>query len=422
MVFQIKTRSMTQNINPRTTRKVHVSRWGLRAMTFYVQAFIALTLFITSECALGQACTDIANQSRLSVVHIQAEMTSKATGAVTVRGGTGFVVSTSGLVITNKHVIAPTADSEPGVKITASVGSQQGAYSPMHWLANSDVSDIAILQFNDTSRTWTPIVIGNPWLIDVGHPLCSMSFPLDVEFVLARGAVTGKGAPYGWWYSDMPSNPGDSGAPVFSAIDGKVVALKVGDRDDAKGLSYIIPINLATPLLESYAGLQVPVEHDRRDGAVATQYTNNTIECKLSSHPFARGYCSVTQCPNGQWVRGSATLLSSGDVIVKQGLETDRLDLGICGWVQFRLISSSGAVLGYGYNQRRCIGAKRLGRARIEDLPPDHVKVPAPIANKVSSIELSSFCAGERLAPLGFGGDSGPANGTVSLIIGEPTK
>jgi hypothetical protein len=355
-------------------------------------------------------------------VHIQAEKTSKTTGAVRVFGGTGFLVSASGLVVTNRHVVGPEPDSESEVKISGAIGSQQGQRSPMHWLANSEITDIAILQFADTSRTWKPVVIGNPWQADVGHPLCSMSFPLDIEFTIARGVITGKGAPEGWWYSDMPSNPGDSGAPVFDASDGKVVALKVGDRDDAKGLSYAIPINLAGSLLAAYAGVEVPREHDRGDSATATQYTNNTVDCKMSDKPFARGYCSVKQCPGGQWVRGSATLLPSGEVVVKQGLETDRLDLGVCGWLQFQLLDSAGSILGYGYNHARCIGAKPPGNVRIEDLPPDHVKVLAPIANRVASVEISSFCSGEPFPPSFFGSNSGPQDGTISLIIGAPPK
>jgi len=386
------------------------------------RAWVLLVWLSVVPGAYGQSCSDVINQNRLSVVHIQAEKTSKSTGAVKVFSGTGFLVSASGLVVTNKHVVAPEPDSDPEVKISGAVGSQQAQHSAMHWLANSEITDIAILQFSDTSRSWRPVVVGNPWQTDLGHSLCSMSFPFDLEFIMARGVVTGKGAPYGWWYSDMPSNPGDSGAPVFDASEGKLVALKVGDRDDAKGLSYVIPINLAGSLLAAYAGIEVPSEHDRGDTAAATQYTNTAVECKVSDKPFARGYCSVKQCPGGQWVRGSATLLTSGEVVVKQGLETDRLDLGVCGWLQFQLLDTAGSILGYGYNHARCIGARPPGNARIEDLPPDHVKVLAPIANRVTSVEISSFCSGEPFSPSFFGSNSGPQDGTISLIIGAPPK
>jgi S1-C subfamily serine protease len=353
------------------------------------------------------------------VVHIEAEKTMKATGVVKVFGGTGAIVSSSGVVLTNKHVVVQ-GDDVDEVRIYASIGSQAAQLEPMHVLALSGTTDLAVLQFNDTSKTWRPVTIGNPWAIDIDHPFCSMSFPLDIEFLMTKGTLSGKGAPNGWWYSGLASNPGDSGAPVFDAADGRVVAIKVGDRDDAKGLSFIIPINLAGSLLRDFAGLDVPNEREALDTAKPTPYSNKELSCSVSTAPFARGYCAVKQCPQGQWIRGSATLLPTGDVVLKQGLETDRLDLGICGWVQFQLLDSTHSVIGYGYNQQRCIGAKSPGGARIEDLPPDHVKVPAPIANRVASIELSSFCAGDVFAPLGLGGNSGPQKGSISIVIGAP--
>jgi hypothetical protein len=46
----------------------------------------------------------------------------------------------------------------------------------------------------------------------------------------------------------MPSNPGDSGAPVFVS-SGEVVAIKVGGYDNAQNINLLIPLNLAEGLL-----------------------------------------------------------------------------------------------------------------------------------------------------------------------------
>jgi S1-C subfamily serine protease len=375
---------------------------------------------LQSSCE-AQDCSNTTEQNRSSVVYLHVEKTTQNTGATKVLGATGFVVSSSGVVLTNRHVVKKDTETDE-VIVSGAIGSQAGQLRTMHVLATSDSSDTAALQFDDTSQTWRPVSVGNPWPIDVGHPLCSMSFPLNIEFLIARGNVSGKGAPNGWWYSDMPSNPGDSGAPVFDAADGKVIAIKVGDRDDAKNLSYLIPINIADPLLRTYAGISVPEKHEMVDSAKPSAYTNSNISCKVSTEPFARGYCSVKQCPNGQWSRGYASLLPGGDVVLKQGLETDRLDLGICGWSEFQLLNDSGGILGYGYNERRCVPAKAPGSARIEDLPPDHIKVPAPIANRVAAIQVTSFCGGDTLAPLGIGESRGPQKPTLSIVIGTPPQ
>lgn len=223
--------------------------------------FGVLTLDFNCPSMQAQECSGIVSEHRSSVVYLKVLRVVKNTGAVRTFEATGFLVTGTGVVFTNRHVVA-TGDSTDEVKISGAVGSRAKDPQPMHVLGVSEQTDIAAIQFNDTGGRWNPVIVGNPWILGVGHQLCSMSFPLDVEFLSARGSLTGKGAPGGWWYSDMPSNPGDSGAPVFDAATGRVVAIKVGDRDDAKNVSFIIPINLANSLLRTHAGIGVPDEHE----------------------------------------------------------------------------------------------------------------------------------------------------------------
>jgi hypothetical protein len=382
---------------------------------------ICLIMSIAAVSLNAQQCETITRDNRQSAVHLEADKADGTTGAEEIIGGSGFIVSAAGVVLTNRHVITPKKVGDQ-VTVSGAIGSAAGQLQKMHLLAVSESSDLALLQFDDTSKIYKPVTIGNPINVDVDHPLCSMSFPLDIEFLIAKGTVTGKGAPSGWWYSNIPSNPGDSGAPVFDANDGKVIAVKVGDRNDATGLSYVIPINQANTLLLNFVGLEVPQGADRRDTATSSPYLNSEIDCVKSTHPFARDYCSVVQCPNGQWVRASAKLLLGGDVVVTQGLETDRLDYGICGWAEFKLLDESMHILAYGYNSRACIPAKLPGPARIENLQPTHVKVPAPIANKASSIQTTSYCAGDQFSPLGLGNASAPPSPTLNVILGAPPQ
>jgi hypothetical protein len=124
--------------------------------------------------------------------------------------------------------------------------------------------------------------------------------------------------------------------------------------------------------------------------------------CEQSTHAFARGFCAVEQCPNGQWSRGSAKVSEDGTVYITQGLETDRVDYGICGWVQFELKDDSNKTLAYGYTEKRCIPAKALGRARIETFPAVTQKIPVEVARKVTNIQVSAVCAGDKFAPFGM--------------------
>lgn len=107
-----------------------------------------------------------------------------------------------------------------------------------------------------------------------------LSNQIEFEFMwplpATVGTLGGKSATRGWWSTDMPSNPGESGAPVFSDSTGKVVAIKAGGYDDAQKLNLVIPINLAGPLLT-----QVP---DLSTIPSATAPTNFPVDTLISGN------------------------------------------------------------------------------------------------------------------------------------------
>ena len=223
-----------------------------------------------------------------------------------------------------------------------------------------------------------------------------------MEFFVSGGMVNGKGDSSGLWYATMDSERGDSGAPVFDATDGKVVGLQIGAPKEGTAPSrvmYVIPINRGGSLLLDYAGVRVPTKEERVDTVVPTTYSNDKIQCQISSQSSAAGYCAVTQCQDGQWVRGTAALLRDGYVTVQQGLETDR-HFGVCGQIEFNLVDSDGVVLGSGNSQNRCILAKSSDYSRPleradEKFPEERVYVPAPIANRTAKIQVSAVCTGK---------------------------
>jgi hypothetical protein len=96
--------------------------------------------------------------------------------------------------------------------------------------------------------TYKHVLRGKATDVKVGDNLCSTSFPTDKESFFTDGRMSGTGAEGGLWYTQMPSNAGDSGAPVFLA-SGKVVAIKVGGYEKLQNVNLVIPINLAQDLL-----------------------------------------------------------------------------------------------------------------------------------------------------------------------------
>lgn len=141
--------------------------------------------------------------------------------------------------------------------------------------------------------------------------------------------------------------------------------------------------------------------------------------CTPSSHPFSRGYCSVVQCPGGQWSRGTAELTPDGTVILKQGLETDRADQGICGYVEFKIKDGSGNTVAYGYTKDDCIPGKGGGKARIVNKPPVTEKVSKEIMDKAASIDVYAVCSDGNFSPIGISLSKEDVVKAITIFVGS---
>jgi S1-C subfamily serine protease len=217
--------------------------------------------------AVGQDCTAPASQYRQGVVSLNIKKIKKETGQVTVGDGTGFVVSPAGYVLTADHLVArdPTTDD---VKLNGSLGSIYATPSPLRIVDEDKAADIALLKFLDESHQYVPIRLGNPWDVAIGAELCSLGYsvPLHADYRTTVGSLsslTGQddaNAVNNLWTTQLPSNVGESGAPVLRLPDKGLVAIKYGGERPgvAQNVNYIIPINLAQPLLWKYAGIVLP--------------------------------------------------------------------------------------------------------------------------------------------------------------------
>jgi hypothetical protein len=105
---------------------------------------------------------------------------------------------------------------------------------------NEDSSlDLALLKFEDTSQRYFPVLLGDA-NITTGTQVCSGGFTQNFEYNISQGIPAGEN--HGHWLTDMGSNPGDSGSPVF-LISGEVVGIKVGGYEKLQKLNELIPLN-----------------------------------------------------------------------------------------------------------------------------------------------------------------------------------
>ena len=170
-------------------------------------------------------------------------------------GGSGFVISSEGYVVTCSHVVG---DPEAEYAV---ILDPKHKY-PAKILAKDPLVDLAILKINDKSLP--SIELADSDKIELGETVVAIGNPL-VEFddTLSSGIVSGLsrkitaygGLPLkatslrGLIQTDAAINPGNSGGPLVN-MDGKVIGVNTAQVLGAQNIGFAIPINYAKNILE----------------------------------------------------------------------------------------------------------------------------------------------------------------------------
>lgn len=160
--------------------------------------------------------------------------------------GSGFLVDSRGLVLTNNHVVK-------GSSFLA-VKTAETSRFPASLMVTDEINDIAILRVNPAAVEGLAVLdlakdsIDSP-PVGVGERVVAIGSPLTAENIITSGIVSkiGQGA----IFSDVNINPGNSGGPLFD-LTGKVVGINTFALSHAgsPGVSGIIRIYLTKALLE----------------------------------------------------------------------------------------------------------------------------------------------------------------------------
>lgn len=169
---------------------------------------------------------------------------------VKVSGGSGFITSSDGIILTNRHVVSDQ-------KAEYSVVLNDGRKFPVKILDQDEIFDIAILkieakdlptiEFGDSSKLelgQTAIAIGNALgqfqnTISVGV-VSGLS-----RFITASSTISGEASKLrGLIQTDAAINPGNSGGPLID-ISGKVIGINAACVFGAENIGFALPINSA---------------------------------------------------------------------------------------------------------------------------------------------------------------------------------
>lgn len=168
--------------------------------------------------------------------------------------GTGFFVDSSGYILTNHHV-AGEADT---ITVVLSDGTRLDA----HAVWSDSVLDLAVVKC-DEGGPFSPVTLGSVEELAVGDPVAAIGTPLDLSFqhTVTAGIVSGMNrtlqVPTATGLSfleelvqtDASINPGNSGGPLVT-LEGKVIGINTVKVQDAEGMGFAIPSDLAKPIVE----------------------------------------------------------------------------------------------------------------------------------------------------------------------------
>ena len=162
--------------------------------------------------------------------------------------GSGFIIDSSGYVVTNNHVIAEATE----VQVTLTDGRQ----FPAEVVGADPKTDLALLKIDAPTPLPTVSFGGSDavrvgdWVVAVGNPF-GLGGTVTAGIVSARGRDIQAGPFDDFLQIDAAVNQGNSGGPAFG-IDGKVIGITTAifsPNGGSVGIGFAIPANLAKPVI-----------------------------------------------------------------------------------------------------------------------------------------------------------------------------
>jgi len=168
----------------------------------------------------------------------------RSQGGVPSRGlGSGFIVGSDGVILTNAHVVADASDIQ--VKLT------DRREFKARVVGLDKATDVAVLRIE--ARDLPTVKLGDPARTQVGEWVLAIGAPFGFENSATAGIVSARArslpnegyVPF--LQTDVAVNPGNSGGPLFN-LAGEVIGINsqiYSQSGGYMGLSFAIPIDVA---------------------------------------------------------------------------------------------------------------------------------------------------------------------------------
>lgn len=176
--------------------------------------------------------------------------------------GTGFVVDSNGLIVTNKHVVSMAG-------ATYKVITKDNKEYPVRQISRDPNNDIAIIKIDPSAgsgQVLQPVELGDSTNLKVGQFVVAIGTALgEFRHTVTTGVISGLGRgiqagnPLEGYVerlddviqTDAAINPGNSGGPLLNSA-GQVIGINVAVASGAQNIGFAIPVNTVKSTLEQF--------------------------------------------------------------------------------------------------------------------------------------------------------------------------
>ncbi|MDE2025739.1 MAG: trypsin-like peptidase domain-containing protein, partial [Patescibacteria group bacterium] len=176
--------------------------------------------------------------------------------------GSGFVVSTDGLIVTNKHVVSDTSGTYQVITASDKKYDVKKIY-------RDPLNDIAILKIDpsqNVGETLKPVKLGDSTNLQVGQFVVAIGTALgEFRNTVTTGVISGlgRGIQAGDEFqgyveqldnviqTSAPINPGNSGGPLVDS-QGSVIGVNTAVAQSGQNIGFALPINVIKDSLNNF--------------------------------------------------------------------------------------------------------------------------------------------------------------------------
>jgi len=163
--------------------------------------------------------------------------------------GSGFIVSSDGLILTNKHVVSDTTADY-------TVITNNGKKYPAKVLARDPAQDLALLKI-EGAVPFPTVILGDSSTVQTGQSVIAIGNALGQfdnsvsvgvvsgqQRTITAGDMTSSETLENLIQTDAAINEGNSGGPLLN-LKGEVIGVNTAIAQGAQNIGFVIPINLA---------------------------------------------------------------------------------------------------------------------------------------------------------------------------------